>query len=43
MQAPANKNPIRYGSLLQPLELIQQLFTFDKRISDLEAEKRRSP
>ena len=33
---------IRHESLVQRLELIQQSFAFDKRISDLESEKRRS-
>ncbi|HUX27644.1 MAG TPA: hypothetical protein VMV39_02605 [Terracidiphilus sp.] len=35
-------NRIRYDNLVQRLELIQQSFAFDKRISDLEAEKKRS-
>jgi len=35
-------NRIRYENLSQKLELIQQSFAFDKRISDLEADKRRS-
>lgn len=35
-------NRIRYDNLLQRLELIQQSFAFDKRISDPEAGKRRS-
>jgi hypothetical protein len=33
---------VRYESVMQRLELIQQSFAFDKRISDLEADKRRS-
>jgi hypothetical protein len=32
----------RHENILQRLDLIQQSFAFDKRISDLEAEKRRS-
>ncbi|HWE83438.1 MAG TPA: hypothetical protein VG267_00735 [Terracidiphilus sp.] len=35
-------NRIRYEAVMQRLELIQQSFAFDKRISDLEADKRRS-
>jgi len=35
-------NRIRYDTLVQRLEPIQQSFAFDKRISDLEAEKKRS-
>ena len=35
-------NRIRYENLSQKLELIQQSFAFDKRISDLGADKRRS-
>lgn len=35
-------NRMRYDSLVQRLETIQQSFAFDKRISDLEADKRRS-
>jgi len=33
---------IRHDSLVQRLEQIQQSFAFDKRISDLEADKKRS-
>lgn len=32
----------RFDNIVQRLELIQQSFAFDKRISDLEADKRRS-
>ena len=35
-------NRIRHDYLVQRLEQIQQSFTFDKRISDLEADKKRS-
>jgi hypothetical protein len=35
-------NRIRYENLSQRLELIQQSFAFDKRISNLEDDKRRS-
>jgi hypothetical protein len=35
-------NRIRYDGLVQRLELIQQSFAFDKRISNLEEDKRRS-
>jgi hypothetical protein len=35
-------NRIRYDNLVQRLELIQQSFAFDKRISSLEEDKRRS-
>ncbi len=35
-------NRIRYESLTQRLEQIQQSFAFDKRISNLEDDKRRS-
>lgn len=35
-------NRVRYEAVMQRLELIQQSFAFDKRISDLEADKRRS-
>jgi hypothetical protein len=33
---------VRHEAVMQRLELIQQSFAFDKRISDLEADKRRS-
>ena len=42
MDAAEEINRIRYENLVQRLELIQQSFAFDKRISELEAEKRRS-
>jgi hypothetical protein len=42
MEAAEEINRIRYENLVQRLELIQQSFAFDKRISDLEADKRRS-
>ena len=32
----------RFDNIIQRLETIQQYFAFDKRISDLEADKRRS-
>ncbi len=35
-------NRIRYEAIVQRLELIQQSFAFDKRISSLEEDKRRS-
>jgi hypothetical protein len=35
-------NRVRYENLVQRLELIQQSFAFDKRISSLEEDKRRS-
>jgi hypothetical protein len=35
-------NRIRYDNLSQRLETIQQSFAFDKRISNLEDDKRRS-
>jgi hypothetical protein len=35
-------NRIRYESIIQRLELVQQSFAFDKRISSLEEDKRRS-
>jgi hypothetical protein len=35
-------NRIRYENLSQRIELIQQSFAFDKRISNLEDDKRRS-
>lgn len=42
IEAAEGVNRIRYENLVQPLELIQQSFVFDKRIWELEAEKRRS-
>ena len=42
IEAAEEVNRIRYENLVQRLELIQQSFAFDKRISELEAEKRRS-
>ena len=33
---------VRFESLVQRLEIIQQSFAFDKRISNLEEDKRRS-
>jgi flagellar capping protein FliD len=35
-------NRARFESIIQRLETIQQSFAFDKRLSDLEADKRRS-
>jgi hypothetical protein len=35
-------NRTRFESVVQRLETLQQSFAFDKRISDLEADKRRS-
>ena len=35
-------NRVRYEAIVQRLEQIQQSFAFDKRISNLEAEKTRS-
>jgi hypothetical protein len=37
-----NGNAVRYQAIIQRLEQIQQSFAFDKRISNLEAEKSRS-
>ena len=42
IDASGEVHRIRYENLVQHLELIQQSFAFDKSISDLEAEKRRS-
>lgn len=42
VEASEEVNRIRYDNLVQRLEFIQQSFAFDKRISELEAEKRRS-
>ena len=35
-------NRVRFESIVQRLEIIQQSFAFDKRISSLEEDKRRS-
>jgi hypothetical protein len=35
-------NRVRFESIVQRLEIIQQSFAFDKRISNLEEDKRRS-
>ncbi len=37
-----NANGVRYQAIVQRLEQIQQSFAFDKRISDLEADKKQS-
>jgi hypothetical protein len=42
MDAMEEVHRIRFESIVQRLETIQQSFAFDKRISDLEADKRRS-
>ena len=42
MDAAEEVNRIRYENLVQRLELIQQSFAFDKRITELEGKKRRS-
>lgn len=42
LDANEEANRARFESIVQRLESIQQSFAFDKRISDLEAEKRRS-
>jgi hypothetical protein len=42
MDAMEEVHRIRFESIVQRLENIQQSFAFDKRISDLEADKRRS-
>jgi tetrahydromethanopterin S-methyltransferase subunit G len=42
LDAIENANGVRYQAIVQRLEQIQQSFAFDKRISDLEAEKTRS-
>jgi uncharacterized protein YfkK (UPF0435 family) len=42
IEAADEINRVRYENLVQRLELIQQSFAFDKRISELEADKRRS-
>ena len=42
LDAIENANGVRYQAIAQRLEQIQQSFAFDKRISDLEAEKTRS-
>ena len=42
LDAIKNANAVRYQAVIQRLEQIQQSFAFDKRISNLEAEKTRS-
>ena len=42
LEAMEKINRMRYEAIVQRLEPIQQSFAFDKRISDLEADKRRS-
>jgi len=42
LEAMEEINRIRYEAIVQRLELIQQSFAFDKRISSLEEDKRRS-
>ena len=42
LDAIEEANRVRYEAIVQRLEQIQQPFAFDKRISDLEADKRRS-
>ena len=42
LDAVENANGVRYQAIVQRLEQIQQSFAFDKRISNLEAEKTRS-
>jgi hypothetical protein len=42
LEAMEEVNRIRFESLTQRLEQIQQSFAFDKRISTLEEDKRRS-
>jgi len=42
LDAIENANAVRYQAVIQRLEQIQQSFAFDKRISNLEAEKTRS-
>jgi hypothetical protein len=42
LDAMEEMNRIRFESLTQRLEQIQQSFAFDKRISDLEEDRRRS-
>jgi hypothetical protein len=42
LDAMEEVNRARFESIIQRLENVQQSFAFDKRISDLEADKRRS-
>ena len=42
MDAMEEISRVRFESLAQRLDHIQQSFSFEKRISDLEADKRRS-
>jgi len=42
LDATEEANRVRYESIVQRLEQIQQSFAFDKRISSLESKKRRS-
>jgi hypothetical protein len=42
LDAMEEMNRVRFESILQRLDHIQQSFAFEKRISDLEADKRRS-
>jgi hypothetical protein len=42
LDAMDEMNRVRFESIVQRLELIQQSFAFDKRISSLEEDKRRS-
>jgi hypothetical protein len=42
LDAMEEVNRVRFESIVQRLEIIQQSFAFDKRISNLEEDKRRS-
>jgi hypothetical protein len=42
LDAMEEMNRVRFESMTQRLEVIQQSFAFDKRISSLEDDKRRS-
>jgi len=42
LDAMEEVNRVRFESITQRLEIIQQSFAFDKRISNLEEDKRRS-
>jgi len=42
LDAMEEMNRVRFESMTQRLEIIQQSFAFDKRISSLEDDKRRS-
>jgi hypothetical protein len=42
LDAMEEVNRVRYEAVIQRLELIQQSFAFDRRISSLEEDKRRS-